>query len=603
MPLQKNTSLFFSKIVILSLLFIINIQGQNLSLYNQFNGRFDFTFVGNTMNPNENSFQTVPSIFTSSSATLTLNPNDVVEKAFIYWAGCGTGDFNIKLNNIDVTSERNFSNVLNTQFNFFSAFADVTSIIQNQGNGTYTVSDLDVSSFIELHHLNRTNFAGWAIVVVYKNDTLPLNQLNIYDGLQVVSSTQNLLTINLNSINVFDNDDAKLGFVAWEGDVNIANNESLTFNGNVLSNPPLNPENNAFNSTNSITGSTTLYNMDLDIYNIENNIQIGDTSALIELTSFQDYVMINTVVTKLNSQLPDATITIDAVNQECDSNAILVDYTVSNNNATKELPANTPIAIYANDVLIDFTETLVTIPINESWSSQIILSIPSTVPNNFELKLAVDDLGTSIGIVNEIVETNNTALLNVSQFFKPKFYEPQDLTTCNIGFGKGIFDFSLYEEEVKMEQNDSVSFYENNENAEMHFNPILNPFNYETTQATQTIFVRIENENCFAITSFNLSVINCPPEVYNFVSSNNDGLNDDFFIENLRDIFLNFELFVYNRWGKLVWQGNNNLPNWDGTIKEGFINTNAPNGTYFYVLKLNDDGYPDDLTGYLYLTR
>jgi hypothetical protein len=73
------------------------------------------------------------------------------------------------------------------------------------------------------------------------------------------------------------------------------------------SNLPLNPVDNAFNGTNSFTGSTSLYNMDLDVYTIQNNINIGDTSAQIQLTSGQDFVMINAIVTKLNSQLPDAT--------------------------------------------------------------------------------------------------------------------------------------------------------------------------------------------------------------------------------------------------------------------------------------------------------
>jgi hypothetical protein len=41
-----------------------------------------------------------------------------------------------------------------------------------------------------------------------------------------------------------------------------------------------------------VTGSNTLYNMDLDVYNIQNNIKIGDTSAKIQLTSGQDFVMI-----------------------------------------------------------------------------------------------------------------------------------------------------------------------------------------------------------------------------------------------------------------------------------------------------------------------
>jgi hypothetical protein len=66
------------------LLFVIplTIYAQDVSLLQQFNGRYDFTFVGNTLNPNENSYMTIPEINTSSSANLSLDPNDVVEKAF-----------------------------------------------------------------------------------------------------------------------------------------------------------------------------------------------------------------------------------------------------------------------------------------------------------------------------------------------------------------------------------------------------------------------------------------------------------------------------------------------------------------------------------------
>jgi hypothetical protein len=43
-----------------------------------------------------------------------------------------------------------------------------------------------------------------------------------------------------------------------------------------ISNLPLNPVDNAFNGKHySFTGSTSLYNMDLDVYNIQNNINIG----------------------------------------------------------------------------------------------------------------------------------------------------------------------------------------------------------------------------------------------------------------------------------------------------------------------------------------
>ena len=73
--------------------------GQDISLFQQFNGRYDFTFVGNTLNPEEDSFMVDPVIYTTSSATLSLAPNDVITKAYLYWAGCGPGDFEVKLNN------------------------------------------------------------------------------------------------------------------------------------------------------------------------------------------------------------------------------------------------------------------------------------------------------------------------------------------------------------------------------------------------------------------------------------------------------------------------------------------------------------------------
>jgi hypothetical protein len=33
---------------------------------------------------------------------------------------------------------------------------------------------------------NGTNFAGWALVIVYSDPAITLNQLNVYDGLDYV---------------------------------------------------------------------------------------------------------------------------------------------------------------------------------------------------------------------------------------------------------------------------------------------------------------------------------------------------------------------------------------------------------------------------------
>lgn len=592
---------------ILISLFSCSFYGQNIALYQQFNGRFDFVFIGNTLNTVENNNvfgQPWPpcTINTFSSASLNLNSNDIVESAYLYWAGSGTGDFDVKLNNQNISAQRSFSLIQNQSgFPFFSAFADITSLVKSSGNGIYDFSDLDLTTIIDNYCTNATNFGGWAIVIVYKNSSLPLNQLNIYDGLQ---SVPNEINITLNSLNVIDNKDAKIGFVAWEGDKNINVNESLRINGNLIGNPPLNPVDNAFNGTNSFAGATDLYNMDLDVYNIQNNINIGDSTAKIQLTSGKDFVMINAIVTKLNSQVPDATITF-STELECNSRRIIANYAVSNLNSTNPLPAATPISIYANGVLVQQTKTTASIPINGNENGTISLIIPTAIPANFELKFVVDDDGTGTGIVAELNENNNTFSENITFAVSDKLVPLENLVSCNLGLSKGIFDFSNYEDLIKTNPTDVVQFYPTMADLENGTNAILNTSNYTAETTPQSIFVKVDNGICFSTTTFLVTTNNCPPTIYNFVSANNDTKNDSFYIKGLRDIFLNFNLSVYNRWGTLIWMGNNNLPDWDGYANKGLLidRSGVPDGTYFYLLDLNDEDYPKPLAGYLYLTR
>jgi gliding motility-associated-like protein len=604
----KLIRFYFLFIVLFGVIFITN--GQNVSLYNQFNGRFDFTFIGNTLNVQPNVANDPCLLLPSSDATLNLSPTDVIENAYLYWAGSGTGDFNVKLNGIDITSQRNFSAIQSSNGNpFFSAFADVTTQLQTTGNGLYTFSDLDVSPFLnpDTYCNNGTNFSGWAIVIVFGNPTLPLNQINVYDGLEALSTAvvnvQDQLIINLGNLNVLDNSGAKLGFVAWEGDANIANQESLLINGNIINNPPLNPGNNAFNGTNSITGSSSLYNMDLDIYDIQNYISIGNSTVEVKMTTAQDFVLINTIVTKLNSQLPDATVAINSVENQCDSRTIVVNYTISNLNCTNPLPAQTPISIYINNQLLQTTTNNAEIPVDGSISSQITLVIPNLIPDTFEIKFVVDDTGNGTGIVAELIETNNTFSISNTLWISPTFNTLESLISCNEGFTKGTFDFSSYEELVKTNSNDTVQFYETIENATNGVNPILNTTNYVAIATPKEIFIRIDNENCFSITSFLLTTRNCPPTVYNYISANNDTYNDILTIDGLYDIFLDFKIEIYNRWGRLIWIGNQNTDKWTGQVKDGIGSENAPDGTYFYLLFLNDIDYPEPLKGFLYLNH
>lgn len=540
------------------------------------------------MNIVENGVFSTCDILTSSSADLTLLPDQNIVASYLYWAGSGTGDFDIQLNGIDISAERTFSDLLDETRVFFAAFADVTDIINSEGNTTYTVSELDLTNVITPYCPTGTNFAGWTLTVIYEDATLPLNQLNVYDGLQSVPES---LTITLDNLNVLDNDNAKIGFVAWEGDRALAVNEQLTINGNLIGNPPLNPNNNAFNGTNSFTGATDLYNMDIDVYNIQDNISIGDTTATISLTSGQDFVMINNIITVLNSQLPDATITVDNVFLECDNREIVVDYMVSNVNSTGVLPANIPIAFYAESELVGQSATISDIAIGDSESGSILLSIPETITDIFNLTLIVDDDGTGNGLVRETNENNNSYFEVVELLVIPDIIELPDLLECNLGFNMAEFNLFKATENLPEFVGQSFQFYTNLDDLRANVNAISFPANYTNTVIPETIYIRLELDICFEIFQFRLTIENCPPTIPQGFSPNTDGINDWFNIQGLYNIFTEHELIIYNRYGTLIFEGNNDK-RWEGFSNRG-INSGqkVPVGTYYYILRLNDPNY------------
>ncbi|AVI49986.1 hypothetical protein C5O00_01915 [Pukyongia salina] len=397
------------KILLLAFLLLSSvIIAQPVTLFEQFNGRYDFTAFGNTLNTAANPCN----ILTQSSANFTMPPGGTLVAAKLYWGGSGPGDFNVELNGSAVTAERTFGINFNG-LDFFAAYADVTDIVNLNGNGTYTLADLDLTAVIPAYCGNATDFGGWSVTVIFENPALLLNQISLFDGLEFVSSTNPTLDITLTNIDVATDDLAKIGFLAWEGDAGLAVNESLIINGTLIDNPPLNPGNNAFNGTNSYTGTSDMYNMDLDFYDLENIVNPGDTMIPISLTSGQDFVMINNIITNVNSEIPDATIVIDDLGVLCANNNIDVDYTVYNVNSTAPLPANTPIAFYADAVLIGQSQTFTEIPIDGSESGSITLNIPVGTPVLFDLIAVVDDDGTGNGIVNETDETNNEFILPV----------------------------------------------------------------------------------------------------------------------------------------------------------------------------------------------
>jgi gliding motility-associated-like protein len=72
------------------------------------------------------------------------------------------------------------------------------------------------------------------------------------------------------------------------------------------------------------------------------------------------------------------------------------------------------------------------------------------------------------------------------------------------------------------------------------------------------------------------------------ITPNNDGVNDTWQIKNI-DLFPNAEVFIFTRWGKLVFHSKNLAANpWNGTFRGSLL----PTDSYHYVLHLNDGSKP-----------
>lgn len=164
----------------------------------------------------------------------------------------------------------------------YQAYYDVTSFIQSNGAGAYTVANIAASTGTDANSIG--NYAGWSIVVAYSNPTMSYYSIRIYDAfLQIKSGGGGSSTITLNNFNAPNNPiaagDATLSAFVWEGD-NYYTGDYLKINGNTYSDA-VNPATNMWNGTISqngvllTTGNPNYKNaMGIDI----DQIQVGGSS-------------------------------------------------------------------------------------------------------------------------------------------------------------------------------------------------------------------------------------------------------------------------------------------------------------------------------------
>ena len=143
----------------------------------------------------------------------------------------------------------------------YQSYADITSMIQAGGAGTYTVANIAATTGAMG---NGGAYAGWSIVVAYENTSMPYYSVRIYDAFLLVAKNSTAQTITLTNFNAPANalasGDAYLSTFAWEGDANLAASGSnaagdyLQINGITYSDA-VNPSTNMWNGTISNNGN------------------------------------------------------------------------------------------------------------------------------------------------------------------------------------------------------------------------------------------------------------------------------------------------------------------------------------------------------------
>lgn len=199
-----------------------------LTLYQQFNGPFDYTIIGKSHNTSDNIVvvpQSTCVMQTNSSASLSLAANQTIAGAYLVWSGIGNGagtTLNLNGNTIipDLINVANIHPPTWVPYLYFSAVKDITSYVQSFGNGLYQVNNFNLNPLIPLYCSNMNYYSGWNIVVVYTNPTLPNKQLNIYEGFKhMVGTVVNNTTffIPISNLNVTSTVGAKMTYIAYNG--------------------------------------------------------------------------------------------------------------------------------------------------------------------------------------------------------------------------------------------------------------------------------------------------------------------------------------------------------------------------------------------------
>ncbi len=289
-----------------------------LVLFEKFSGYYDYTATGGvyrTSETNQCTINTPPPV----QLTGTIPATATIEQAYLFWAHSGlTPDTQVTFEGQTINAQITNQGYLNFNGdnNFYGMIGDVTSLIQgitniNTNNFDFSGLTIDNTNTNNNFCSNNTVLGGWSLMIFYTDPSLPAARINLYNGFAGQRSTTS--NFSLDSFFAINPTGAKTTLLSWEGDIGLANSESLTLtaqpSGTVttLSGDRGNTGTNPFNSSryNEITGEdVATFGLDLDTYDLSNGeIAAGDTEITTNVGVGLDFVIMNAVVLKVPSNL------------------------------------------------------------------------------------------------------------------------------------------------------------------------------------------------------------------------------------------------------------------------------------------------------------
>ncbi|ROO90531.1 RNA polymerase sigma factor (sigma-70 family) [Actinocorallia herbida] len=216
-----------------------------------------------------------PATTRSSSARLAL-PGRVLF-AGLYWSGTGREGAMAKLRAPSggyKAVEAEETDIVDLPgFPAYQSFADVTAQVKAGGTGDWTVADVQGGEGVG-------HYAGWSLVVVSEDVSAPLSRAMVLDGARALGPTgADTLQVPLDGL-LPAAIPAELGFVAWEGDEELAD-DGIVLDGKKLGGP------NAFRSVaEGALGQSLTFGVDV----VGHDAELGGKSSVALTTKADAYV-------------------------------------------------------------------------------------------------------------------------------------------------------------------------------------------------------------------------------------------------------------------------------------------------------------------------